>query len=85
MVEILEWMLEALVVVSLIAVASFLVMFVAVASWTVLTARHRDPLAADLDEVLGEILGRPEAVEVHARPGRSNLVEPSRSHTGWHR
>lgn len=81
----LRLLLEVLVVASLAVIASFMVMFVAVAAWTVGTARHRDPLAADLDEVLGEILGRPETVEVHARPGRSNLVEPSRSHTGWHR
>ncbi|MHB1599640.1 MAG: hypothetical protein ACYCXY_12310 [Acidimicrobiales bacterium] len=63
--------LGVVVVASLVAIAAYVLMFVAVAASTALGAHRRDPLAEDLDEVLVEILGTRSS---------AGLVEPGRSH-----
>lgn len=58
MVEALRVLLELLVVASVLTIAVYVVVFVALATWTVLGRGRRNPLAGDLDRALDEILGR---------------------------
>jgi hypothetical protein len=56
MVELLRIVLGVLVVASLATIVVYVVAFVAVAAWAVLTSHRREPLADELDRVLAEIV-----------------------------
>lgn len=67
MVDVLRILLGVLMVASLVTIIAYVVIFLAVAAWTVLSSSRRDPLADELEDALAEILGAPGATR---RPGR---------------
>ncbi|MDA8355751.1 MAG: hypothetical protein M0Z95_05545 [Actinomycetota bacterium] len=82
MVELLRIVLGALVVASLAAIVVYVVAFVAVAAWTVLTSHWCDPLADELDRVLAEIVG-PQVLTASAVKHDGGLVGvPRRERAG---
>lgn len=68
MVEVIRMTLDGLVAACLLAIAAYVLVFLAVAAWTVVGARRRDPLADELDEILAGILG-PRTPAGAAQPG----------------
>ncbi|MHB1711934.1 MAG: hypothetical protein ACYCV7_11110 [Acidimicrobiales bacterium] len=55
MTEILNILLGVLVAASLAAIVGYVLMFFAIAAWTVLRSLRRDPLADEFDELLAEM------------------------------
>jgi len=70
MVEVLRVLLGVLVVASLVTIAVYVLVSMAVAAMTVLGAGRRDQSIDELDQVLAEILG-PRAPQTVGGPGRS--------------
>lgn len=82
MVEVLRIVLGVLVVVSLATIVAYVLVFFAVAAWTVLTGSRRDPLRDDLDRVLAEIVG-PRAPLARA-PGPAGQLGGEGTERGQH-
>jgi hypothetical protein len=74
MVEILRILLGVLVVASLATIVAYVVVFLGVAAWAVLTRSRRDPLADELDSVLAEIVGPRVPLAPAARALRSSSL-----------
>ncbi|MDA8148675.1 MAG: hypothetical protein M0Z93_07855 [Actinomycetota bacterium] len=78
MIDVLRIVLGVLVGASLATIAGYVVVFLAVAAWTVLTSSRRDPLADELDRVLADIVG-PQALVVGTSKPAGQLGGESRS------
>ncbi len=74
MVEMLRVLLGVLVVASLVTIAFYVLVSVAVATATLLGARRHRRLTDELDQVLIEILG-PRTPERVAEPGKSRSAQ----------
>ncbi len=69
MVEMLKIVLGVLVAASLATIVAYVLVFLGVAAWAVITRPHRDPLADELDQVLAEIVGPRPALVPAAEAG----------------
>ncbi len=90
MIEVLRVLVSVLIVASLLTIVGYLVVFLTVVAWTVLSRPGGSPgqaLADELDEVLAEILGHPVPSEprLPAREAPTGTAGTRRHAHGWGR